>query len=532
MRGAREGALDVFRGVPFAAPPVGDRRFRPPEPPVPWKEVRDATRFSAIPPQAADPLTRTLGLASDLPCDEDCLYLNVYSVGVEATSVGVEATSVGAEATSVGAEATGPGRAALRPVLVWLHGGAFLSGTGNVPLYDGSRLAERGDVVVVTLNYRVGALGFLYVDALSGGSGGATANLGLQDQMAALRWVRENIDRFGGDPGRVTVFGESAGAGSIVSLLAMPSASGLFRRAIVQSAAPEGMIAPEEAARRAEKLVGMLDLPTPSVESLRSVSLAQLQDAQQRCAADGPYDKGMLFTPVVDGSLLPVMPMEAIRSGSARDVELIIGTTREEMSLYRMKNASGPTLSTEIGDELLEKIFAAQLPGQTAEGRTRASLLIEKYCAIRSERGSAATANDLFYAIQTDIALRRPATELAEAHARIQPNTYMYLFTWASPFQNGELEACHALDLPFAFGTLDAPGIAAFAGSGSAARRLSENMMEAWLSFACCGDPAHPGIGPWPRYDAKRRATMLFGEMSGAEDAPLESERAVWDQVR
>jgi len=186
----------------------------------------------------------------------------------------------------------------------------------------------------------------------------------------------------------------------------------------------------------------------------------------------------------------------------------------------------------EIGDELLKKIFAAQLSGQTAEGRSRASLLIEKYRTIRSERGSAATANDLFYAIQTDIALRLPATELAEAQARVQPNTYMYLFTWASPYQNGELEACHALDLPFTFGTLDAPGIAAFAGSGSAAHRLSVNMMDAWLSFARCGDPAHAGIGPWPRYDAKRRATMLFGEKSGAVDAPLESERAVWDQLR
>ena len=230
IRGSADADVRRFLGIPFAAPPLGPRRFAPPAPVEPWTDERSALAYGPGPIQPVDDLSKTLGLLGDFEQSEDCLTLNVFTPATEAKP---------------------------RAVMVWLHGGAFQTGTAAGPVYDGSALARDGDVVVVTLNYRVGALGFLAVGASE------SANLGLQDQVAALRWVRDEIARFGGDPERVTVFGESAGAGSVVALLAMPSARGLFGRAIIQSAAPEGILSLDEATERASVFAEAAGGPEP-----------------------------------------------------------------------------------------------------------------------------------------------------------------------------------------------------------------------------------------------------------------------------
>jgi len=480
-----------FRGVPYAEPPLGPLRFAAPRPAAAWSGVRDATRFGPAAPQRPDALVRRLGLFGDEPQAEDCLTLNVWTPG--------------------------PGPGDRRPVLVWLHGGAFIGGTSGVPLYDGARLAREGDVVVVTLNYRVGALGFLYL-------GPGRGNFGLLDQLEALRFVARHAAAFGGDPDRVTVFGESAGAGSVCALLAMPAARGLFRRAIVQSAAPAGVLGPAEAAERTAKLLGKLGLGADDVGALREVPVEALLDAQERTHAEGPFAKGMLFMPVVDGELLPRAPLEAAAAGAARDVELLVGTTREEMRLYVLA-----VLGEGVGDALVPRILAAQLAGEVRDPAAAAARLAAGYRRLFAERGLAASAAELFYALQTDLGLRWPSHLLAARHAAHQPRTWAYLFTWPSPLAGGELRACHALDLPFTFGTLAAPGMAELAGAGAEAEGLSARLRAAWVAFARDGDPSHPGLGAWPSFAPPRFATMELGARCGVLEAPFAAESALWE---
>jgi para-nitrobenzyl esterase len=481
----------AFRGIPYAAPPVGPLRFAPPAEGSPWQGIRDATAFGPAAPQRPDPLVGRLGLLPDGPQSEDCLTLNVWTPALD-------------------------GR---RPVLVWLHGGGFIGGTSGVPLYDGARLAREGDVVVVTVNYRVGALGFLYL-------GSGRANFGLQDQLAALRFVARHAGAFGGDPGSVTVFGESAGAGSVCALLAMPAARGLFRRAIVQSAAPEGMLAPAQAAERTGKLLAKLGLEARDEARLRELPLAELLEAQEQTNAEGPHAKGLLFLPVVDGETLPVAPLEAAASGSAREVELLIGTTREEMHLYVLSG-----LADRIPEALLPRILAAQLAGEAGDPAAAAEGLVAGYRRLFAERGAEASPAELFYALQTDLGLRWPSHRLAARHAQHQPRTYAYLFSWRSPLEGGALRACHALDLPFTFGTLGAPGMAEFAGAGPEAEALSASLRAAWVAFAGRGDPSHPGLGSWPAYAAPRFATMELGARCGVLEAPFAAESALWEMA-
>jgi para-nitrobenzyl esterase len=483
LRGVAEDGVEIYRGIPYAAPPVGSRRLAPPAPPDSWRDTRDATRFGAAPPQRHDPLVDALGLLHGCRTDEDCLQLNVFTPAAD-----------------------GAGRA----VMVWIPGGAFIGGAVCVPVYDGRHLAAEGDVVVVTVSYRVGALGFSMLPARAGRP--AVANLGLLDQIAALRWVHRNIAGFGGDPARVTVFGESAGAGSILALAGMPAAEGLFGRAIVQSAAPRGVLRADEGDARTRAVQAAL-----APEDLDSAPVARVLEAQYACADAGIPRTGMYYAPVADGASLVTPPWEAFATGWARDVDLLIGTTRDEMWLY--------TTGQPDSDDVVSLIVGAQLEGPD-ERDARARALIAGYRAARIARGAAATPCDVMHAIQTDLSLRYDATCIAAARAE-RANTWMYLFTWASPWRGGAVGACHALDLPFTFGTLDAPGMREFAGSGDAARALSRRLRAAWTGFARTVEPGHPEIGEWPVYEPGRRASMELGARCGVLEAPLEAERAL-----
>jgi para-nitrobenzyl esterase len=484
VRGREAGGVRRFLGVPYAAPPVGALRFAPPAPHAGWTEPRDAAAFGAAPLQPVDGLSQTLGLLGTHPQSEDCLTLNVFAPAASG---------------------------APRPVLVWLHGGAFQTGTAAGPAYDGARLAARAGAVVVTLNYRVGALGFLHT-----GAPGA-ANLGLQDQLAALRFVKAAIGAFGGDPARVTVFGESAGAGSIVCLLAMPAARGLFRRAIVQSAAPEGQLSADEAAARARLLVEKLGGARADLAWLRTLPGERILAAQATCAEPGPRRIGMFFAPVVDGEVLPELPLAAVARGAARDVELIIGTTADEMHLFALV----PGFGAEVPDAVIPALLAAILPGPPETARARADALLRLYEGAGQDR---------FFRLQTDLNLFVPSTRLAEAQSRHQPRTFMYRFTWRSPLRGGALGACHALDVPFALGTYELPALRAFAGEGPDAERVAHAMMHAWAAFARSGEPSHPGLPRWPPYAPPRRATMELGSACRVVDAPDEARRRAFTE--
>ncbi|MBY0399148.1 carboxylesterase family protein, partial [Myxococcota bacterium] len=335
------------------------------------------------------------------------------------------------------------------------------------------------------------------------------SNLGLQDQLEALAFVSREIERFGGDPANVTVFGESAGAGSLCALLAMPSARGLFHRAIVQSAAPEGMLSAEEGATRARLVCDALELDPSDLAGLRALDARKILAVQGQVAEPGPRRIGMFFAPVVDGDLLPERPLSAVSRGASREVALVIGTTVDEMRLFSLVPGYG-----DMPEAALAGFAASKLGGPKATRKERAERLLAAY--------PGATPLDRFFAIETDASLFVPATRMAQAHARHQPKTFLYRFAWRSPLAGGRLGACHALDVPFALGTLEDSRLRAFAGEGEAAQRVSRAMMDAWVRFARAGDPG------WPAYEESRRATFVIDDPCRVEDAPHEKERALF----
>lgn len=492
VRGFRDTAfqLDVFRGIPYAAPPVGELRFRPPAPGTPWSGVREATEFGPSAPQLPVPFDLIPGLGVG-ETDEDCLTLNVYTPACDG------------------------GR---RPVLVWIHGGAFTIGSGSQMMYDPRPLARRGDVVIVTVNYRLGALGFL---ALCDREPATTANAGLLDQVAALRFVRANAAAFGGDPERTTVFGESAGGMSVGCLLGMPAAGGLFRGAIPMSGAASSANAPETALRVRDDLCRELGVAAGDVGALRRAPVAALLEAQRRCEA--AYQGGALrmgFRPNLDAELaagdavFPVPPLEALRAGAAADVDVLVGSTRDEWRLFGLMDPEAARLDW---------------AGLVARVQARAPGHGERIADAYREARPGASPADLFFAIESDRLFRIPALRLADARDSQPGATFTYLFTWESPMLGGRLGACHGIDVPFVFGLVGSEGAEKFAGGGPQAKALSERAMDAWLGLARQGDPGHPGLPAWPRHDPTTRPTLLFGPEVSLVHDPLGRERAAWD---
>jgi para-nitrobenzyl esterase len=479
LRADEHDGVVAALGVPFADAP----RFAAPTPAASWSAAIDATRFG---PASLQPPGEVF-LAVDMPQSEHCLTLNVWTP-----------------------------RAALaddnaRPVMVWIHGGGFRQGAGAHMLSQGPALAGRGDVVVVTVNYRLGALGFATHPDLVDAEG-QFGNWAILDLLAALRWVRDEIGAFGGDADNVTIFGESAG-GTLVSILATtPSAAGLFRRVIVQSGVPTAMDV-ERAGRLTEELAH--EVGAPDVRALRDVEGERILAAQ--VALEQRRGGRMVFMPVVDGTIIERAPLDAFTAGAAAGVPMMIGTNVDEMRLLAASDPHRTDLDLDGLRRRLEKVLTGDIDN-----------VIDVYTAARSARGDAVAPSDLWFAIETDRFFRVPSLRAADAHVAHEPRTFVYLFGWPSPAFDGWLGACHVLEIPFVFGRHDAPELAAFTGGdgdGDAAA-LSRAMMAAWVAFARGDDPSTPAFR-WPAHDVETRPTMFFDRESRVEHAPLEAERAV-----
>jgi carboxylesterase type B len=494
VRGVVTDGIHVFRGIPFAAPPFGARRFLPPQPAPPWAGIRDATEWGPEPPQLRPPEDGPVaGMVWDPTTPgEDCLNLNVWTPDPTAIDL---------------------------PVMVFIPGGMFEVGTGAT--YDGSRFARDG-VVCVTINYRVGPEGFLY---LADGQ----PNLGLLDQIAAFEWVRDNITAFGGDPAAVTIFGESAGAMSVGTLLAIPRAEGLFRRAICQSGAADRVISAEAALRMGGFLAARLGVAA-NREAMSTVEPDALLAAAAELKADlmGDPDPAewsaevvasmLPWQPVIDGEVLPAHPIERIAAGASSAVDVIVGSNLDDWRLFVVVNGSFERVTEE---SLVGPVERHGFETAAAYGITGAAL--DAY----RERYPATGPAELLSRIETDWWCRVPAIRLAEAHCAAG-RTYMYEFGWASPMLGGMFGACHALELPFVFDTLDLGPrqmLGGLLGDGPP-QALADAMHGAWVAFATSGDPG------WPRYDHQRRATMRFDTASRVVEDPRPFERALWGGLR
>lgn len=488
VRGERIATGAVFRGVPFAAAPYGPNRFRPPAPVPPWDGVRDATIFAVgFRQPVLDPNAPAQTFMNPSTFGDDCLNLNVWTPDPASSGL---------------------------PVMVWIHGGGYMSGGGAAPIYDGATWSRDG-IVYVSINYRMSVDGFLFL-------GGDTVNLGLQDQVAALRWVQDNIAAFGGDPGNVTVFGQSAGGVSVMNLLAMPSTAGLFRRAIAQSGCSMATADAEFEARVGARLTELLGVPA-TVEGLASVPVDQLTATIGSLAIEylSPAlwgGESFLISPfrsLVDGEVLPSEIVPAVRGGASADVDVMAGTTRDEMT-FAMQPL-GLLGTDDVPD------FWADAALDTF------GLVADDLDAYRKGSRPDATRGELLMAAWTDWAFRIPTIRLLEAHAPQTGRTYAYEMTWPSP--QPHFGAVHALEIPFVTDAL-AAFTAGFGGSDldplgdSPPQALADAMHSTWVRFAETGDPG------WPQYDSTTRATMRFDETSEVVDDLAGVERELWEGRR
>ncbi len=478
VQGIQKDTVSVWKGIPFAQPPLGQLRFRAPQAHEGWMGVREATQFGAISPQASNGSFGTL----PGPMSEDCLTLNIWSPGADD---------------------------ARRPVMVWIHGGSFVTGSGSTPWYNGTSFAQLGDIVVVTINYRLGALGFLYLAEYAGEEYATSGNNGLLDQIAALRWVQENIASFGGDPENVTVFGESAGAMSIGALLTMPAAKGLFKRAILQSGAAHRVNSSQTAASGTQSLLHTLEIGPADMKRLLTTPVDDLVKAQAMLPSSVQW---RAFSPVVDGVTLPKRSIDAIADGSATGIDVLVGTTLDEMKLFTVFDPN----QQDVDMKLLTTLFS-----------DRASEILSTYEAQRHE----APLSTAWEAFLTDRTFRIPAIRVAEQQAKHGASAWMYRFDWPTPVYGSVLGACHALEIPFVFNTIRHRTTSVLTGE-EPPQSIADAMHAAWIAFAHGRDLTHvEGLPTWTRYDEQQRATMLFNTTCSVSDDPQAVTRRLWEGV-
>lgn len=500
LRGAMVDGVAAFRGVPYGASTAAANRFMPPRPVTPWAGVRDALDYSGQAPQARlGPAPRAemvdfSGPPDTSPETEDCLTLNVWTPAADS--------------------------AARRPVMVWLHGGAFSYGSSNSPRLQGMRLCRRGDVVVVTVNQRLNIFGHLDLSQFGGADYAASGNAGTLDMVAALHWVRDNIAAFGGDPGRVTIFGESGGGGKVSTLLAMPAARGLFHRAIVQSGAAVRLRTAGRAAALTEAVLRELGLTRASLGELHAVPmrrlLAAIGPAQQAIGASSwPLLDRYPFGPVVDGSLLPRQPFDPDATPISADIPLVIGDCTHESSLFLAHDDA--VWHRTLTEEALRSRIAAVAGAQ-------ADAVLALYRRLLPE----ATPAERLVAALTDGTFRIRSLLLAERKAAQAAPVWMYAFAWQTPLFGGRLGTPHAIDVPFTFDTLDFTNAT---DRSAGAQAVAATMSGAWAAFAHGGAPQSGAMPEWPVYTPAERATMVLDTQCRVVRDPGRDARLLWRQV-
>ena len=489
VRGTAERGVSIFKGIPYAAPPLGALRFRPPRKVEPWRGTRDALAYGSMAIQGenvfalpADLLELfTLGGREQL--SEDCLYLNVWTSGVSDTK---------------------------RPVLFWCHGGAFITGSGSSPWTDGANLCRLDDVVVVSFNHRLGVLGYLHLEDMAEGFAGA-GTAGVMDIVAALEWVRDNIASFGGDPGNVTLFGESGGGAKVSVLMALPGAKGLFHKAIIQSGPAVQMADRDDGARTARQVLEHLGLEANDAGALRSLPVARLLEAQVAVMAGVSRanfaDRRRLgFNPVIDGRIFPGGPFAPRAPEVSAHVPLMIGSNKDEMTLFLghldwVKNATFEDLPAALASYLGRRAAEVVATYRDAQPRLRA--------------------DEIAIAIVSDLGIRSLSILMAERKLALgAAPAFVYLFGWETPVLGGRLRSCHTLEIPFVFSNLET---AQLTGTDPARLALGETMSGAWIAFARDGNPG------WPAYSTAERATMIFDTVCRVESDPYGIERRVWE---
>lgn len=462
IQGYINDGVEIYKGIPYVEAPIGDLRFKEPQPKKSWKDIRDCTKFGPIAPQHQQDESKL-----DLPESEDCLYLNVWTPGFDNNK---------------------------RPVLFWIHGGGFLIEAGSRPRSDGSRLAYYGNVVVVSFNYRLGALGFLNLP-------GIPPNLGIQDQVAALKWVNNNIELFGGDPDNITIFGESAGGQSVLILFTIPSAKGLFHRAIVQSgSANPRNFDPKKSREGGLKFLKKLKIDIKAVEKLREIAFEKIINTQKKIVGDLLNLDKSPFWPFLDGKIIPEQPIEILSKGNNQKIPLMIGYNENELGflsnlLKEAGNAKRKLILTFVKSNIKNK-------GIKEEDLNK---LIDTYI---SEFDKFYPDNPFMYwdGILSDSTFKIPIIRTLEALINQQSNIYCYMFSYKSPKFGFAL---HTFEIPFVFDTIDKFDVAEGAVEVSEdSRRLTKIMMDTWLAFARTGRPDNDKIPSWPRYDLEKRGIM------------------------
>ena len=496
VRGFRRDGIAIFKGIPYAA----TRRFMAPAPPPPWPGVRETVALGPTAPAAFGTAAASMsnpdilglldGAAEPVPSSEDCQVLNVWTPGCDA---------------------------ARRPVLVWCHGGGFFAGSGGGKWNDGAALARHGDVVVVSFNHRLNILGFLHLDELAGGRFPDAGNAGMLDIVAALAWVRDHIAGFGGDPGNVTLFGQSGGGFKISMLMAMPAAAGLFHKAIVQSGSALRANPPDIAARHTIWVLRHLGLAPGRAEALAELPLERLQEAATALLRQVPVPGENPFVPVVDGRVLPRHPFDPEAPAQSAAVPLLVGTTKDESRMLLAGDADNFALDEAAMRQRLHRFL--EVDPEAADG---------VIAAFRRARPQASP-SDLFFAITNARMLWMNALAQAERKARQDAPVYVYRFDWSIPKLGGRLGAPHGVTTPFVFRTVAAAS--SLVGDAPAAWRLSDQVSGAWLAFARTGNPNHSGLPDWPRFDTARRGTMLFDATCCVVADPDRAERLAMENV-
>jgi para-nitrobenzyl esterase len=478
--------LYVFKGVRYGAPPVGDLRFKPPRKPEPWTEVADASQYGARAIQASGGPTAEAGTPG---MSEDCLFLNVWTLGIDNKK---------------------------RPVMVWLHGGGFSSGSGGDAITEGGNLARKGDVVVVSVNHRLNVFGYLQLSKEWGPEYVSSGQAGMLDIVLSLDWVRDNIAHFGGNPGNVTIFGESGGARKVPMLMAMPSAKGLFHKAIIQSGS--GLDAPSsaEAISLGRELLKKLGIAEGDREALKRAGTKAIFDAQP-AAAPAASPAGQLtmpisgFVPCVDGIALPRKPFTPDAPTISAKIPILIGSNKDEMTIFRARD---PKFGTST-DADFTAYMRQQLPG-------KAEALIP---ALRAAFPGYSPSHLITvmetlkgYWIATVLQAERKAAQSAAP-------VYVYLLAWETPVDGGRLRSHHALDLPLVFNNIETSR--SMVGLGPEPQRVADQMSAAWIAFARSGNPNTEGLPEWRPYDLKSRATMIFNLNSHLQNDPYSEIRQI-----